>query len=1057
MVCVHEPKGEESMECFKAAVNLKLGAIICNLNKYRRGNPLQVLCSTSETEDSLWLHFFCGELSQSLCFPKPYDDEYKNYVIGRRVKRAVGTWNHDDKEYSYWNLMAWLLTGRIETAFAGVGKRSQLERLVMSFDSKQAPMSFRSLQDIVNGLVNKLPLTGTPMETWAMCNRVVFLDPEFDALPPQAALEYQRELNKKHFPWTSIGLSDSGMCNNNLLKQDLRRFTPFGLSHHNPMRNLYQTLGMKGTETPTIQSRSMAELTQKTGVARRGWNLMTCFLDVPANFEDQLILDNRHLDKVTAESRRFLCFGEVKVAAGDQIEEGYVLSVEPNGKPLSFWVRADHALVTAVETDTVAFNGKERHATWVYIETKHSFKEGVKLTNCHGNKGVVTFADCGTMVDEGTGEERPIDIIVSAKTVGKRRNFGQVLEALLTLTTHGRETVIEDDAKVSLPQLQTSLVASGYAADGTSPVRTPWFTGRTLCGWGFWGLIKNPENQLWTKAEVTATDNRGRRTAGVKLSHIEIRGLTTIFGKDNPITDEILSYQQGFDDVVELVDILGTLQGESFKKSILDWSCIKPLYQNGSYFHSRAELRYTIVDSTLGPEGFMLQLPRLYHVFVPDDENKDVEYRLISEGNNLEEASLPGGVNTFIDKLYIPRAELRDCWQHPTGTWGLSDTGGYLNNIVVACHRYVDEGAPEDNLLRTINRYFHHVSKKLSTKRGDIATYALAVRYPHSAKATATLAKDDLPENWIEIHAEMAENLAVKTGDIVIAERFPCLGFQSLRMQRVRVTDDPACRFVIRVSGNSLVSQGLDFDGDVIFLMSFHTEAAKELLQKEYLAPDASRIGYIRAANATKVPCTKPVNITDIGLSSFNPLNAEEQAEIVVNLTGVKRGTGTVVALAYNTMRIIEGNVGFDDRETNLAMEVIMDKVANSVFAKKHAGVSLEDRCKAAICTANLKELLAMGFPAEGSERLCEIIRKEAEGVGVNDLQRHYSSHLKRGRSSIVNVIVKKKRRFYFATRSNLSPVRLRQHLDTASVDLTSYLWHRALNKRRESNAVSIL
>ncbi|MFQ5351740.1 MAG: hypothetical protein ACE5D3_01550, partial [Candidatus Binatia bacterium] len=502
----------------------------------------------------------------------------------------------------------------------------------------------------------------------------------------------------------------------------------------------------------------------------------------------------------------------------------------------------------------------------------------------------------------------------------------------------------------------------------------------------------------------------------------------------------------------EYIEVLETLRAKRFTKPILDWSSVKPLYQGGSYFHSRDEIRGTIVDDSLAPDGFMLQLPQLYHIFIPDDESKDVECRLVGGDSDLESVALPGGINNFVDKIYVPRASLRDCWQHPTGTWGLSDTGGYLNNIITACHRRAVGRTGDDNLLRAISRYFNHVAQRLSTKRGDIATYALAVRYPHSTKATATLAKDDLPENWLEIHQEMANDLNVKAGDIVIAERFPCLGFQSLRMQRVRVTDDPQCRYVIRVSGNSLVSQGLDFDGDVIFLMSFHTEAARELLQREFLAPDVSRIEYIKQANSTKQPVTAAVDLSGVGLSSFEPLTPSTQAEIVGALTGVKRGTGTVVALAYNTMRIIEGNVGFDDRETNLAMEVIMDRVANSVFAQKHAGESLEEKCKRAICTADLKQLLNLNFPEKGSRRLCQIIREEAKDIGVTDLKRHYRSHLKRGRSNVINTIVRKKRRFYFATRSNLSPVRLLQHLDTAPVDLTAYLWHRALERRRESN-----
>jgi len=1043
------------MNNFKAAVTLKLETILINLNKYRKDDPLQVHCDLEEKPSSLWLHLTMRGTKQSLSFPRPYLDAYKNYVIGDRVKRAVGTWMHGKDEYSYWNLMSWVLIGRIETAFAGVGKRSQLERIILSLESGQAPHAFKSLQGILNGIINDLPLTGTPLETHALCNRVCFLDPSFAALSPQDALDYQKQKNLKFFPWTSVGLSDSGMCNNNLLKLDLRKLTPFGEKHHNPMRNLYQTLGMRGDEPPTIQTKSMAELTKSQGVARRGWNWLTCFLDTPLNFEDQLIVSTRHMDKFTTEQKRLLCFGGVQVSAGQELSEGDVISLEPNNKPLGFWVRADRAIVTAVEPDTIAFNGQERKITWVYVETKHTFKEGIKLTNRHGNKGVVTFADTGTMLNAATGLDEDIDIIVSAKTVSKRKNFGQVMEALTGLAWPGKNMVLAD-GQDAIPQVfEKLLVAKGHAADGTSEVTTSWFNGRTLCGPCFWGLIKNPETQLWTKAEVAATDNRGRRMAGVKLSHIEFRGLTTIFGPGNPIVAEILSHQQGVSDVTELIDVLEALRGKTYVKPVLDWSTIKPVDQSGTYFHTEGELAGTIVDETLSPEGFMLTLPRMYHIFTPDKERADVEYRLVpTDTKDLREVAKPDGVNTFLDKIYVPYALLRSNWQHPTGKWGLSDLGGYLNNIVTACHKMEDGEAAGARLKSSLDRYFGHVARRLSTKRGEISTFALAVRYQHSTKATATLAKAGLPYNHVEIHRNMAEGLGVKDGDYVIAERFPCLGFKSLPIQRVRVTDDPQCKLVIRVSGNSLVSQGLDFDGDVLFLMSFKTEAANALLEKEFNSPDPRRKAYLEEANSKKQPFTGTLSLSNLNLLTFDTLTAERQAEIVESLTGIKRGTGSTVALTYNVMRIAEGSVKFSDKETNLALEVIADTVANSVFAQKHHGEeSLEARCKKAICTADLKDMIAMGFPKKGSERLCSIIREEASQIGVSNLERHYENHLTKGKSSVVNLIVRKKRRFYFATRSNLNGVRLLQHLEDAPVDLTSHLWKKALE--RNNNEVS--
>jgi hypothetical protein len=260
---------------------------------------------------------------------------------------------------------------------------------------------------------------------------------------------------------------------------------------------------------------------------------------------------------------------------------------------------------------------------------------------------------------------------------------------------------------------------------------------------------------------------------------------------------------------------------------------------------------------------------------------------------------------------------------------------------------------------------------------------------------------------------------------------------------------------VIRVSGNSLVSQNLDFDGDVLFLMAFKTKAANETLAAEFLSPGAKRKYYIDAANEKKQPCTQAVSLPELGLAGFEDLTAEKQAEIVGGLTGLKRGTGTIVALAYNMMRIIEGNVGFDDQDTNLAMEVIMDKVANSVFGQKHAGASLEERCKQAICTADFKEMLAMDFPRVGSKKLCQIILKEAKDLGVTNLKQHYKNHLKWGTSNIINLIVRSKYRFYFATRANLEAPRLLEYLEGQPNDLTSHMWHRA-RKAREARLANV-
>lgn len=1041
---------------FKDALRFKFERICVSHNRYRRDNPIAVVLEMEEKDSNLILTFTGHEKSQSISIPVPYQDVHDNTIIGNRVCRAVGSFHIDGKEHDYWTLMLWLLTGRIEHLFPQVAKRSQLERLVLSMEDKNTAIAFRSFQEIANNIINKMPLTGTPYETWAMCNRVVFFkELPIEAMPPDEAMKYQMQQNIDHFPWTSLGLSDSAMVKDYLLKVDLRKYTPFGLKNHNPMRNIYQTLGMRGDEEPQTITESAKQI-GKSGVVRTGWNWMTCFLDTPLNFEDQLVVDSRHMEKFTVEERRIVCFGEPVVQAGDELSYGDVLSNEPNGKPMRFFVKADRGLITDISLETVVWNGSPTEVSVLTVETKHAFKEGIKLTNCHGNKGVVTFADCGTMYDEVRQQEVPIDIMVAAQTVGKRKNYGQVLEALLTLVSgKDKQLVLKDDAGLDEDSLARMLKQRGYNPDGTSPVKTQWGNTRAVCGWSFWGLIKNPENQLWIKDEVLAVDNLDRRDSGLKISHIELKSLTTIFGAKNAVVSEILEHQQGVDDVHDLVNVLECLRGKSFDLPVVSWENLRPIFQSSGYFHSKDELRDTMSDDALLVDGFMLQLPGIFHVYTPDDKRAAIGEMFYEGSLTVEELQakiISGGSNVFIDKLYIPSARLRSPWQHNTGLWGISDLSGYLNNLLQACHKQGRAELDGAQMLAAISRYFRHVSERLSTKSGEIATYALSVRYPHSVKATATLAKEGLPENWLEIHSSMAEDLGVQEGDYVIAERFPCLGFKSLRIQRVQITDDPQCEYVIRVSGNSLVSQNLDFDGDVLFLMSFKTAAARAELEREFLTPDPLRDKYIRDANDRKQPRFKALTVKDFAIKKFGPLTPEWQAEIVADLTGVKRGTGSTVALAYNLMRIIEGKVGYEEREVNLGLEVILDTVANSVFSQKHAGESLEKKCKEAICRADLSMMLSMGFPEEGSRQLCRIIKEEAKSLGVRDLNKHYERHLTAARSNIINTIVREKHKIYFATRSNLNPVRLLEHLDSVPTDLVGHLWHRGKKQAIENH-----
>jgi hypothetical protein len=260
------------------------------------------------------------------------------------------------------------------------------------------------------------------------------------------------------------------------------------------------------------------------------------------------------------------------------------------------------------------------------------------------------------------------------------------------------------------------------------------------------------------------------------------------------------------------------------------------------------------------------------------------------------------------DKILVPSSKLRAPWMHPTGMMGLSDISTLLNQVLEAVDRLKFKEIKETQLAATVFKYLRMIGKSLSLKSGKISQYLLSVRYPWSSKATASLATNLAP-NWIEIHEDMARDLKVNTGDYVLVERFPCLGFMSTRIQRVSVTRDPQCKYVIRVSNNSLVSMNLDFDGDVIYVMSFHNEGSKKELEGNFHHPHPQVAEVLAKMNGKKVPVTKEMSLDGLGFKSFPVMNAQQHADLNATSLAVKLWTGPVIALCYCLMRIAEGNI----------------------------------------------------------------------------------------------------------------------------------------------------
>lgn len=922
-------------------------------------------------------------------------------------------------------------------------------------------ITVKNLQSTINSVINDYPLHETYMNSFAMNQRLVIIDPEFAKIGnPKDQHAYQLAKADKYFDkgWTTIGLSDGVLsAKNYILTTDLRRLTPFGLNYHNPQRNLYSTLGMRGDESPLIMTTSNKYLADH-GIARSGWNMFTVFMDIPDVWEDQLMVDISHADKSVTYSRRYQLFGTLSVKQGDFIKAGTVLAVANDGEVTTFKEVADKSRVVEVNSIVVNVGGKKVPAFSIIVELTRKLKDGVKLTNLSANKGVIRLKDLGYAIDPRTGEKRKIDVIVASRAVQKRKNYGQVIEAIHNNLNDEQATIVTDNVVVDITTLGSALKEKGFKEDGTWECDT--YAGKFNCVAGkvFWGVTHDVEDMLWTKADTNVVNGRGLRTSGLKFSTVEFRALDTRFGKDNAVTDEIMSYVQGADDLQEKLNVIKAKRGELPEgKYVVPFSKVLPVDVSKSTIVPKANIVGTVVDENFYKEGFILQLPVTFEVRTL--ANGEVVY----EGYPLPAGAVDTTEQKVIqsDKIYIPTAVLRKSWRHDTGNYGLSDIATLVNNILLLSYRYVANPTADINrklLTTAIFTYFNRTAQSLSTKKGDLSVYGMAVRYPFSAKAVATLS-NSLPKNTIEIHRSMADTLEVNDGDIVLVERFPCLGFMSIRPQKVRITDDVLCRYTIRVSGNSLGSLGLDFDGDVIFLASFHTPEAKEALNREWTNPNKTCYDNITLLNNKMGhPTTKAYTLQEYAITPFLPLTVATHNDIVDKATGVKSYTGPVIALAYNVMRITENSDMRNDQKTNCAVEMFLDKVANSIFKQKHGAVPLRDIVVDAVCCGDVDTLVYHGFERSTSTMICDTIRKKALLRGVTNLVEHHAYAKETNSSNIINKIVRAENKVYFASRSSLEPCELLYHLEQDAVDVPSKMlaWVMSSKAKNIKNVLSI-
>jgi len=1040
-----------------------------------------VLMTTEIFNNTLNINISTNDSNHVLTIPIPY---IKNNVIlikSNEIERAVCNYFDvkADKIIPYTSVIYEIFMGDFSAFVKEVKKKKTMfvQQLAYSVINNNLPIIVYNLQKAINEVVNKMPLHETDMLSYVMNNRLMMLDDDFDKLiNPEHRLSYQIDKNRAYFHrgWTSIGLSDGTLADKNyILTGDIRKFTPFGLKYHNPQRNLYSTLCMKGDEDQRIRTESYQKL-MDNGTRRKGWNWFTAYVDVPDTFEDQILVDKRHADKYVTSYRRIFCYGDLLVKLGQSLKFGDKISVTNDGKVSRYDVRSDNTKVVGIRSENIVIGGKNKQAWSIKVRIRRNLKDATKITNTHGNKGVIRLMDLGYATDPVTGEKRKIDVIVSAKTIPKRENFGQLMEALFNdiseRTNRKREVyktksswnsfdqsvgvsssytyddeyqVIPDDFDPGENSFREKLVSIGFDDDLSWECDTYIGKVKACCGTVFWGVSKEAEDQLWEDGDTERKNNQDLRTAGLKLSTVEFKALETNFGKDNPLIREILSHTQGSDIVSEKIMVLKSKLGEFPENThSVNVQDIKPIDQTNGTMFDEEEIKGTIADEKFFDNGFLIDLPLPYQTAVGVDPQMDHEGGVVLYDGYFN-PELYKSVH-LTNKIYVPHGILRRCWRHSSGMYGMNPITTMINTVVVMAQRYLENPEEPINIsmyYMAIRSYFDKVLNSVVGKSGDINNYSLSVRYPMSAKAVATQSST-LPEHTVQIHKNMAKILKVKEGDYVLVERFPCLGFMGIRTQKVTITEDPMCKYTIRVSGNSLVSQNLDFDGDVIYLASFKTKEANELLESEWNKPNQAYWRHVDWLNKRKGrPTINSFGFNDYKIKPFEALNVDSHSTIVGKSTGVKALTGPMMAMAYNLMRITETVGESVNQYMQTDIEMFIEKAGQSVFEQKHGGVSLHEIVIDAICTGDVNLLVKNGFNEDVSNFICNTIKMKALSLGIRDLGSYHVKAKELGASNIVSKIVKNENKLYFASRSNISLFKLLNIINGVPVDLPSRIF----------------
>jgi len=238
------------LDNFPTSLKLTVEEHLRRLNSRLRGGgrDLDLTIEADQTRTNNLLTLRTQDESATLVIPRIRQNEHGNLVIGDRNDRAVCplmlVLDGKPQHMSYEAFVLAMLSLNMEEIFPEQGKRNQIDKILWGFVQGRGSLAVGLCQRFLNlRLLNALPLSGTPMQDWAMNHRLMIFDPVFNKLRPDEKLTYQRRKNELLFPWGSIGLSDGAAATKNyILQTDLRKNTAFGMRHHNPIRRRWSPL-----------------------------------------------------------------------------------------------------------------------------------------------------------------------------------------------------------------------------------------------------------------------------------------------------------------------------------------------------------------------------------------------------------------------------------------------------------------------------------------------------------------------------------------------------------------------------------------------------------------------------------------------------------------------------------------------------------------------------------------------------------------------------------------------------------------------------------------------